>query len=65
MKSGHVQNGRATFSRSHSVMPSRLHGGACPPEDCGGILGYQDILKILRKKKLSQDDRELLEWLGG
>jgi hypothetical protein len=37
---------------------------ACPPEDCGGIWGYQNILKILRKKKLSQDDRELLEWLG-
>ena len=37
---------------------------ACPPEDCGGIWGYQNILKILRKKNLSQDDRELLEWLG-
>ena len=37
---------------------------ACPPEDCGGIWGYQNILEILRKKKLCEEDKELLEWLG-
>jgi hypothetical protein len=36
---------------------------ACPPEDCGGVSGYQDLLEILanpRHKKYQQT----LEWLG-
>lgn len=38
---------------------------ACPPEDCGGIWGYADILQMLKKKRKNAEDREILEWLGG
>lgn len=44
--------------------PQLLDGArACPPEDCGGIGGYQDLLDVLANPK----DREyanMLEWLG-
>ena len=39
-------------------------GGACPPEDCGGIGGDADLLATLRRGR-GQDYRELLAWLGG
>ena len=32
---------------------------ACPPEDCGGPWGYEDMLRVLPA------DDELVEWLGG
>lgn len=37
---------------------------ACPPEDCGGIHGYYDILETLRGPATSER-QELREWLGG
>ncbi|MGV3523034.1 MAG: plasmid pRiA4b ORF-3 family protein [Candidatus Sericytochromatia bacterium] len=37
---------------------------ACPPEDAGGYLGYQHLLKTLAKKRKTQADRELLQQLG-
>jgi hypothetical protein len=36
----------------------------CPPEDCGSIPGYERITELLRKKSRTEDDEELLEWLG-
>lgn len=36
----------------------------CPPEDCGGIWGYANILKIL-KQKTHKEYKSLVEWLGG
>jgi hypothetical protein len=39
-------------------------GGACPPEDCGGIGGYADLLSTLRRGR-GEEYRELLAWLGG
>ena len=36
--------------------------GECPPEDCGGVWGYADLLKLTQKKKLTADERERLEW---
>lgn len=35
---------------------------ACPPEDCGGIPGYMEILETLKKPK-SKAYKELMEWL--
>jgi len=37
---------------------------ACPPEDCGGIWGYAELLAILEDPQHEQYD-ELLEWIGG
>lgn len=36
---------------------------ACPPEDCGGIGGYYDLLEILKDPK-NPDHQERLEWLN-
>ena len=37
---------------------------ACPPEDCGGVWGYEDLLKIIRNPK-DKGYAEMLEWVGG
>jgi hypothetical protein len=37
---------------------------ACPPDDCGGVWGYADLLQAISDKKHENHD-ELLEWLGG
>ncbi len=37
---------------------------ACPPEDCGGIWGYADLLAILEDPK-HEEYKEMLDWLGG
>lgn len=37
---------------------------ACPPENCGGFLGYQQALKVRSKKRKSSADKALLNWLG-
>lgn len=36
---------------------------ACPPEDCGGIWGYADLVETM-KKKGTKKYKEMLEWLG-
>ena len=36
---------------------------ACPPEDCGGIWGYMNLLKALKNKK-HREHRSMKEWLG-
>jgi hypothetical protein len=36
---------------------------ACPPEDCGGTPGYEDLLKILKNRKHPEHKR-MTEWLG-
>lgn len=36
---------------------------ACPPEDCGGIWGYQELIEILGDPSHEEHD-ERLEWLG-
>jgi hypothetical protein len=37
---------------------------ACPPEDCGGIWGYADLLKTLKNRKHRQH-QEMTAWIGG
>lgn len=38
----------------------------CPPEDCGGIWGYLDLLKLYAKKatrkRLTEEEKERLDW---
>ncbi|WP_260430220.1 plasmid pRiA4b ORF-3 family protein [Burkholderia cenocepacia] len=45
-------------------MPRCVAGaGACPPEDCGGPAGYAQLLRTLAGR-MTDEKRELLEWLG-
>jgi hypothetical protein len=37
---------------------------ACPPEDCGGIWGYAELLEIIRDPMHGEYER-MMEWLGG
>ena len=37
---------------------------ACPPEDCGGVYGYKDLLKIIRNPSNAEYE-SMMEWLGG
>ncbi|MCE5331826.1 MAG: plasmid pRiA4b ORF-3 family protein [Bacteroidales bacterium] len=44
--------------------PVLLKGqGACPPEDCGGPWGYEELKETLANKK-HPDHKEMKEWLG-
>ena len=45
-----------------------LYGaGACPPEDCGGVLGYREILGRLKRygRVLDEDDEDYDDMLDG
>ena len=45
--------------------PAQLVAGenACPPEDCGGIWGYADLLDSLRDPA-SEDHADACDWIG-
>ena len=46
-------------------LPSCIKGKrACPPEDCGGMWGYQDLLEVIRDTSHPEHE-DMLEWLGG
>ena len=50
---------------SPQIYPLCIDGkNACPPEDCGGIGGYQNLLTILSNPAHQEYD-EWIEWLGG
>lgn len=36
---------------------------ACPPEDCGGVGGYDNLLKTLKNRK-HPEHKNMKEWLG-
>jgi len=36
--------------------------GNCPPEDCGGIWGFAELLKVIKDKKHPEHD-DMMEWL--
>jgi hypothetical protein len=37
---------------------------ACPPEDCGGVWGYGNLLKVLNNRR-HPEYKSMMEWLGG
>ena len=37
---------------------------ACPPEDCGGVWGYEEMLDLLQHPE-DPEYEERMEWLGG
>ncbi len=36
---------------------------ACPPEDAGGVWGYEDFLKAIQNPR-HPEHKEMLEWIG-
>jgi hypothetical protein len=50
---------------SWTVFAECLGGArACPPENCGGVPGYEDLLEALKHPE-REEYEELMEWLGG
>lgn len=37
---------------------------SCPPEDCGGVWGYQNMLRILSDPN-DEEHEDMLTWVGG
>ena len=48
---------------AHSLAVCLDGARACPPEDCGGPWGYDNLLKILRNPK-HEEHQSMKEWLG-
>lgn len=47
-----------------SRYPKCIDGArACPPEDCGGVHGYYEILRIINDKT-DEEHKSMLEWVG-
>lgn len=37
---------------------------SCPPEDCGGVSGYEELLKIKKDKNHPEYEEKIVDWLG-
>lgn len=37
---------------------------ACPPDDCGGIYGYMNMINVMKNDPESDEAMEYFEWLG-
>ncbi|MBA3441494.1 MAG: plasmid pRiA4b ORF-3 family protein [Pyrinomonadaceae bacterium] len=62
----HIITVEKVLERQSGVRYPQVVAGkrACPPEDCGGIWGYDDFLKIIQDKK-HPEYKETLAWAGG
>ena len=36
--------------------------GVCPPDDCGGVWGYEELLLLNKKKRKTSEEKERLKW---
>lgn len=53
-----------SYTEDESHQPKLIAGeNACPPEDCGGIFGYQGVVEATKHKR-SERYKELKDWLG-
>jgi len=61
-----VSAGRGVFSGKERAAVCLAGERSGPPEDCGGLGGYERLLELKSTphSALKSDDRELLEWLG-
>ena len=49
----------------YQIYPICVSGeNACPPEDCGGIPGYRNLVEVISNPK-HEEYQEWMEWLGG
>ncbi|MGM0532236.1 MAG: plasmid pRiA4b ORF-3 family protein [Bacteroidota bacterium] len=56
---------KITEDESGKQIPRCIKGRRnCPPEDCGGIGGYEWLLEIISDPEHEEHD-EMLDWLGG
>ena len=51
------------------LYPAVIDGARnCPPEDCGGPFGYEELMGIAQRKRqgiaLDEDEQDRIEWLG-
>ncbi len=61
----HVQVEDVLSRKDEFNYPIYLGGeNACPPEDCGGFPGFEDLKQKLADKKDSEH-KEMLRWVGG
>lgn len=57
-----VKGSRDYASDEEPVIKLIKAHGECPPEDCGGVWGYAELLELNKKKRKSAEDKERLEW---
>lgn len=49
---------------AESEYPQLIGGArACPPEDCGGMWGYYNLIEIIKDSK-HKEHEEMMEWMG-
>lgn len=62
----HVITVEKVLERQAGVRYPQVVAGkrACLPEDCGGVWGYDDFLKIIQDKR-HPEHKETLAWAGG
>ncbi len=59
-----VKNARDYAKDEEPVIKLLKAEGACPPENCGGVWGYAELLELNNKKRKTAEDKERLEWYG-
>lgn len=62
----HAVEAEGTFAREEGITYPRCIDGrrACPPEDCGGVEGFNDFLETVLVLG-SENREEMLAWAGG